>query len=254
MKIPSNGIFFFYIAIKEGLFLSHYTVQNHLLTWWQCHTCHLALLWCYPTLLSCHLFMFGRSQRTIQCCECCFIPPTTTILATMLKFALLWRPQWRPTPAIAGRRKTTKGQNRPLARQKRPNKAGCGWAWVRSVTLGGKQRMELVSVSWPCPPAGGCPLLNKGCKKGRRPNQPQPLPTVRYSPRPLPTWELWNNQKYLSMLNTQYSRPELVLLVTSRVKAIRLKPEVYKVHIFWEGHKILRNLHLTFVQCSASQK
>ena len=29
---------------------------------------------------------------------------------------------------------------------------------------------------------------------------------------------------------------------------------VYKVHIFWEGHKILRNLHLTFVLCSASQK
>ena len=28
----------------------------------------------------------------------------------------------------------------------------------------------------------------------------------------------------------------------------------YKVHIFWEGHKILRNLHLTFVLWSASQK
>ena len=27
-----------------------------------------------------------------------------------------------------------------------------------------------------------------------------------------------------------------------------------KVYIFWEGHKILRNLHLTFVLCSASQK
>ena len=27
-----------------------------------------------------------------------------------------------------------------------------------------------------------------------------------------------------------------------------------KVQIFWEGHKILRNLHLTFVLCSASQK
>ena len=31
-------------------------------------------------------------------------------------------------------------------------------------------------------------------------------------------------------------------------------PFVVKVHIFWEGHKILRNLHLTFVLCSASQK
>ena len=28
----------------------------------------------------------------------------------------------------------------------------------------------------------------------------------------------------------------------------------FKVHIFREGHKILRNLHLTFVLCSASQK
>ena len=28
---------------------------------------------------------------------------------------------------------------------------------------------------------------------------------------------------------------------------------VSKVYIFWEGHKILRNLHLTFVLCSASQ-
>ena len=27
-----------------------------------------------------------------------------------------------------------------------------------------------------------------------------------------------------------------------------------KVHIFWEGHKILRNLHITFVLCSANQK
>ena len=26
-----------------------------------------------------------------------------------------------------------------------------------------------------------------------------------------------------------------------------------KVHIFWEGHKILRNLHLTFVLCSWSK-
>ena len=27
-----------------------------------------------------------------------------------------------------------------------------------------------------------------------------------------------------------------------------------KIHIFWEGHKMLRNLHLTFVLCSASLK
>ena len=29
---------------------------------------------------------------------------------------------------------------------------------------------------------------------------------------------------------------------------------LFKVHISWEGHKILQNLHLTFVLCSASQK
>ena len=28
----------------------------------------------------------------------------------------------------------------------------------------------------------------------------------------------------------------------------------HKVHIFWEGHKILRHLHLTFALCIASQK
>ena len=32
------------------------------------------------------------------------------------------------------------------------------------------------------------------------------------------------------------------------------KKRVIKVHIFWEGNKILQNLHLTFVLCSASQK
>ena len=31
------------------------------------------------------------------------------------------------------------------------------------------------------------------------------------------------------------------------------KLKIIKVHIFWEGHKILRNLHLTFVLCSASR-
>ena len=28
---------------------------------------------------------------------------------------------------------------------------------------------------------------------------------------------------------------------------------ISKIHIFWEGHKILRNFHLTFVLCSVSQ-
>ena len=43
------------------------------------------------------------------------------------------------------------------------------------------------------------------------------------------------------------------------VKNIRLGDQLFyvtffEVYIFWEGHKILRNLHLTFVLCSASQK
>ena len=38
-------------------------------------------------------------------------------------------------------------------------------------------------------------------------------------------------------------------------KMIRpFRPILGKVHIFWEGHKLLRNLHLTFVLCRASQK
>ena len=32
-----------------------------------------------------------------------------------------------------------------------------------------------------------------------------------------------------------------------------LKTRHVKVHIFWEGHKILRNLHQLFVLCTASQ-
>ena len=28
---------------------------------------------------------------------------------------------------------------------------------------------------------------------------------------------------------------------------------LFKVHIFWEGHKILQNLHQLFVLCTASQ-
>ena len=40
----------------------------------------------------------------------------------------------------------------------------------------------------------------------------------------------------------------------SKLKEHDLGIYILKVHLFWEGHKILRNLHLTFVLCSASQK
>ena len=43
-------------------------------------------------------------------------------------------------------------------------------------------------------------------------------------------------------------------LVTAAFKLKRRPLQVSKVHIFWEGHKILQNLHFTFVLCSASQK
>ena len=51
----------------------------------------------------------------------------------------------------------------------------------------------------------------------------------------------------------------LALIGILSVASINAQDEVqensvsFKVHIFWEGHKILRNLHLTFVLCSASQ-
>ena len=32
-----------------------------------------------------------------------------------------------------------------------------------------------------------------------------------------------------------------------------IKNLLFKVHIFWEGHKFFQNLHLRFVLCSASQ-
>ena len=34
----------------------------------------------------------------------------------------------------------------------------------------------------------------------------------------------------------------------------RVVEQICKVHIFWEGHKILRNLHLTFDYATHSQK
>ena len=40
---------------------------------------------------------------------------------------------------------------------------------------------------------------------------------------------------------------------TSMSRIIRNLPIPSKVHIFWEGHKILRNIHCRFVLCSASQ-
>ena len=53
---------------------------------------------------------------------------------------------------------------------------------------------------------------------------------------------------------------DLVVMLISRVHpmttitTIIIHKKSRHVHIFWEGHKILQNLHLTFVLCNASQK
>ena len=47
------------------------------------------------------------------------------------------------------------------------------------------------------------------------------------------------------------------VLITNQLfvrNLVKLQHVKFKVHTFWEGHKTLRNLHLTFVLCGASQK
>ena len=46
------------------------------------------------------------------------------------------------------------------------------------------------------------------------------------------------------------SQGELVFRFLVQMRTVDFAFEI-KVHIFWEGHKILRNLHITFVLCSA---
>ena len=59
----------------------------------------------------------------------------------------------------------------------------------------------------------------------------------------------WNNAFVGAMtkqLTTLYTEKD----VKGKDKAFR----IIKVHKFWEGHKILRNLYLTFDCCTHSQK
>ena len=52
---------------------------------------------------------------------------------------------------------------------------------------------------------------------------------------------------YLISLQFQFNNPKLQsTFIFSKIFS--------KVHIFWEGHKILRNLHLTFVYSTYRQK
>ena len=48
------------------------------------------------------------------------------------------------------------------------------------------------------------------------------------------------------------SRAQWIKKMKKRISNFLL--DIIKVHISWEGHKILRILHLTYVLCSASQK
>ena len=57
------------------------------------------------------------------------------------------------------------------------------------------------------------------------------------------------SKKYLRMAPTNISFLDSTQELTNCKSYL-----VGKVHIFWEGHKILWNIHLTFVLCSASQK
>ena len=50
------------------------------------------------------------------------------------------------------------------------------------------------------------------------------------------------------------SRHTTLGLLNKAKHFIKVNMLISKVQIFWEGHKILWNLHLTFALCSASQK
>ena len=72
-------------------------------------------------------------------------------------------------------------------------------------------------------------------------------------------YSVMKSQEYFEKTNTpripwKYVLMEAFTMIFSLEIAI-LMGNILKVHIvFWEGHKILQNLHLNFVLCSASQK
>ena len=56
-----------------------------------------------------------------------------------------------------------------------------------------------------------------------------------------------------SLLNAFLSRYVILKILVNVIYEIIMFLLVFKVHIFWEGHKILRNLHQSFFRCTASQ-
>ena len=68
----------------------------------------------------------------------------------------------------------------------------------------------------------------------------------------------WRHQKDISKLTDLYPRfleegNYEIFIENRRQGEGGVEKPCIKVHIFWEGHKILRNLHLLFVLCTASQ-
>ena len=73
------------------------------------------------------------------------------------------------------------------------------------------------------------------------------------------TLQTWlQNLLFYHHLAAKHPMEGILLVLENESKTICLRflknSKFCKVHIFWEGPKILGNLHLTFVLCSASQK
>ena len=65
----------------------------------------------------------------------------------------------------------------------------------------------------------------------------------------------WPSRPSWPDLAAQRRTTGFLLLQLSEVKLLRFfLSKSFKVHIFWEGHKILKNLHLTFDYSTYSQK
>ena len=73
----------------------------------------------------------------------------------------------------------------------------------------------------------------------------QILPNIHHLP--IPCQHLWRNSF------TFITKICISMIFSVRTTYLPQLVNVVKVHIFWEGHKILRNLHPRFVLCSASQ-
>ena len=65
--------------------------------------------------------------------------------------------------------------------------------------------------------------------------------------------EQWCGVAISMKIYCEYNLKQWIRFNIIKPKNIWVYKDSLYVHIFWEGHKILRNLHLTFFLCSASQ-